>query len=136
MKTSINKSELFKNAWKLFRTNSLMSFGDALKSAWNIAKSTNVPDIQKVKGALVAYAREDKWNKNTAYELGFNGDAQSVIEQVANSAFGFASEIAQTVVKYNFKISEKQAYWIAKAAVENNVSMLFDRNNELKVIFE
>lgn len=75
--------------------------------------------IQVVKSALVRYAKVDKWNRNTEYNLGMNDDAQWLIDQVAEGNFGFASDIANTVKKYNYSVSEKQAYWIAKIAVEN-----------------
>jgi hypothetical protein len=75
--------------------------------------------IQVVKSSLVRYARADRWNRNTEYNLGFNDDAQWLIEMVADGSFGFASDIASTVKKYNYSVSEKQAYWIAKTAVEN-----------------
>ena len=75
--------------------------------------------IQKVKSALVRYAKSDKWNRNSEYNLGMNDDAQWVIDMVADGSFGFASDIANTIKKYNYSVSEKQAYWIAKTAVEN-----------------
>lgn len=80
--------------------------------------------IQKVKSFLLRYARIDRWNNNSASE--FNDEAQSIIDRIAIKNYGFASEIAQTVVKYQFNISEKQAYWIAKVAVENNETSSID----------
>lgn len=81
-------------------------------------------DIQSVKRGLIRYAKEDKWNRNTEYRLGFNSDAQGVIDQVAKGNYGFASQVAETVRRYGYRISEKQAYVIARAAVENNLSLL------------
>lgn len=84
--------------------------------------------VQEVKGFILRYAQIDRWNNNSASE--FNDEAQTIIELVSKGAYGFASEIAQTVVKYNFRISEKQAYWIARVAVENdltgNINYLFE----------
>jgi hypothetical protein len=92
----------------------------------------NKEKIQEVKSFLVRYAKIDRWNNNSSTE--FNDEAQSIIEIVAKGNYGFASEIAQTVVKYNFSISEKQAYWISLTAVENemlsNIDYLFEEEND------
>ena len=102
----------------------------------NINRVEN-PDIQRVKRGLLVYSKIDKWNRNTNYRLGFNDDAHSVIDDVADNNWGFASEVAKTVRKYNYRISEKQAYIIAKAAVENKSTFLWESNNkELKIIFK
>lgn len=98
------------------------------------ATITTTVDLQNVKRALLTYAKADRWNNNSAYSLGFNDMAQGLIDRVANGDYGFPSEIAQTVSKYGYKISEKQAYWIAKAGVENN--LCFDKKGELYIIFE
>ena len=78
-------------------------------------------DINDVKIALLRYTKEDKWNRNTEYHLGFNDQAQDLIDDIANGDFGFASDVAKSVQKYNYSISEKQAYVIAKTAVEFNI---------------
>ena len=92
----------------------------------------NKTKIQEVKSFLVRYAKIDRWNNNSASN--FNDEAQSIIERIAIGDYGFASEIAQTVVKYNFSISEKQAYWVARTAVENemlsNIDYLFEEEND------
>lgn len=97
----------------------------------------NTPEgVQYVKQALQSYSKTDKWNKNTAYNMGFNDDAQSLIEKVANGNYGFASQVAQTAVNSpnwnnsGYQLSEKQAYVIAKAAVENKLA------SQDKVIFD
>lgn len=86
---------------------------------------TPAEQIQKVKSALLSYAKTDRWNNNTVYHLGFNDEAQMVIDMVADGNFGFASEIATTVRKFKYSISEKQAYWIAKTAVEKLEEKVF-----------
>jgi len=88
-------------------------------------------NLQTVKSALLRYAKADRWNRNTSYSMGFNDDAQTVIDLVAEGNYGFASDIATTVKKYNYSISEKQAYWIARTAIEKLNSNMFD-----SVIFE
>lgn len=50
--------------------------------------------------------------------------ANWIVATVKDGNFGFASEIAATVEKFG-KISEKQAYWIARAAWENEVPALY-----------
>lgn len=73
--------------------------------------------IQVLKNFIVSNAFAYGWNTASKRELG--DEAETIVDQVAKFTTGFASEIAQTVLKYK-KVSEKQAYWIAKAAVENN----------------
>lgn len=84
--------------------------------------------IQEVKWFICNYAFSANWNNASRADMA--NDAETVIGYVATANLGFASEIAQTVEKYK-KISEKQAYWIAKAAVENNkaerISYLFEQ---------
>lgn len=90
------------------------------------AKNRPVPDVQAVKRALLYYAQENRWLRNLDYELGFNGDAQAVIDDIAKKNLGFASQVAQTVKKYNYRISEKQAYIIARAAVDIKSDLFYD----------
>lgn len=101
------------------------------------AKAKRMPlDVQSVKSGLVRYAMADKRNRNSEYRLGFNDDAQSVVDNVAKGNYGFASQVAQTVQRYNYRISEKQAYVIARAAVENEVTGLRDiKTGNAKEIF-
>jgi len=83
-------------------------------------KKNNMETSQKIqilKKFILGYAFSYSWNAASRKELA--NEAETVIDLVAISGLGFASEIAATVAKYK-KISEKQAYWIAKAAVENN----------------
>ncbi len=96
----------------------------------------NTPEgVQYVKQALQQYSKTDKWNQSTAYHMGFNDDAQSLIEKVAGGDYGFATQVAKTAVNSpnwdngGYQLSEKQAYVIAKAAVENKLA------SQDKVIF-
>lgn len=92
--------------------------------------------VNDVTNALKSYTVVDRWNKNTAYNMGWNDDAQSVIDDVAKGNYGFASDVAKTVASRNYRsISDKQAYVIAKAAVDNNVSALY-KGKELKTIYQ
>lgn len=59
---------------------------------------------------------------NTASNKDFDNMAQTIIGKVArNENSGFAGEIAATIEKTK-RVSEKQAYWIAKFIVENNLT--------------
>lgn len=96
-------------------------------------------DVNEVAKGLKQYAKVDRWNKNTAYSLGFNDDAQGVIDDVAKMNVGFASDVAKTVQKYNYTISDKQAFVIASAAVKNKSNALLTRRSgtdELRTIFK
>lgn len=54
--------------------------------------------------------------------------ANNIVKAVKDGNFGFASEIAASVEKYG-RVSEKQAYWIARAAWENQLPVLFSDEN-------
>lgn len=84
---------------------------------------TTSEKIQKVKRMMVSYVNANRWNNNSQMEL--KDQLLSVVEDVRLANLGFASEIAATVVKYE-RCSEKQAYWVAKAAVENNITSRID----------
>lgn len=100
-------------------------------------------DVGTVARSLESYAKVDKWNRSSVYQAGFNDDAQGVIDEIASGNFGFASDVAKTVAKYNYKISPKQAYIIASAAVNNKVESLLGNasvyattGSRLKIIFQ
>jgi len=79
--------------------------------------------IQEVKRMLVTYINANRWNNNSQMQL--KDQMLSVVEDVRIANLGFASEIASTVGKYE-RCTEKQAYWIAKCAVENNLTKRID----------
>ena len=82
-------------------------------------------DVNIVKDNLMRYVPMDKWNRNTDYQMGLNDMAQGIVEDVAKGDYGVATDIAQRAVnspnwnKYGYNLSEKQAYVVAKAAVEH-----------------
>lgn len=100
-------------------------------------------DVQSIKEGIMSYQRIDRWNNNSSYAMGFNADAQSVIEDVAKGDYGLATEIAKRAVenpnfdKYGSNLSEKQAYVIAKAAYDNKLikseKVIFDKRIREKV---
>lgn len=83
--------------------------------------------IQTLKNFLTRNAFSYRWNTASKKELA--DEAMTIIHLVAIGSFGFASEIATTVEKFQ-KVSEKQAYWIAKVAVEN------DKDSRISYIYE
>lgn len=88
----------------------------------------NTPQgIQSVKSSIMSYSKTDRWNQNTAYQMGFNDEVQGAIEQLAEGNYGFPSQVAQTLTskpswkKSGAYVSEKQAYHIAKGLVDNKL---------------
>lgn len=96
-------------------------------------------DMDSIKTALVNYSHTDKVNKGTAYHMGFNDEAQSLIEKIAKGNYGTASEIAKGLVSqpnwgnYGASVSEKQAYVLAKSAFDNQ--LVKGQNTKGKTIF-
>jgi ATP-dependent protease ClpP protease subunit len=79
--------------------------------------------IQAVKSFITMFAFAHNWNNDSKREMA--DEAQSLIEQIAIGSFGLATEIAQSVKRFK-KVSEKQAYWIAKSAVESGIANRVD----------
>lgn len=115
MKNTYNKSEILKAAWKAFRSSDV-TFSQALIQAWRDAKNPSYR-IQKTKSFILSYAFQYGWNKASVRDMA--DEAETIVDLVSKYGEGLAKEIATTVNKYK-KVSEKQAYWIAKYAVENN----------------
>lgn len=74
--------------------------------------------IQTLKGYLLRNSFQYGWNNASKRDA--DDESQTIIDYVKTGNFGFASEIATTVLTYK-RISEKQAYWISKTAIENNL---------------
>jgi hypothetical protein len=82
-------------------------------------KMTAIEKIQEVKRMMVSYINADRWNENSKMQL--KDEMLSVVEDIRIANLCFVSDIATSVVKYQ-KCSEKQAYWLAKTAVENELT--------------
>lgn len=80
----------------------------------------NAKKIQVLKQQIVRYAAIDRWNQNS--HTSDQDNVLSLCDKVADAKLGFASDVAATVAKYK-KASEKQAYVIAKAAVDANLNL-------------
>lgn len=66
------------------------------------------------------YYNRERYDRD--YRL--QSDSNMVVAAIAEGSYGKASDIAKTVLKYK-KISEPQAYWIARAAWENEIDCIF-----------
>jgi hypothetical protein len=85
---------------------------------------------QKLANDLIAIASKERWNNNTSFKLYFD-PLGSFLNQIEKLNI-FASQIAKTVGDnmdpYGFKIanlSSKQAWILACAAIENNITEQF-----------
>ena len=91
------------------------------------ARDMSFTDVETVSNALQSYANQDRWNKNTEYQMGFNADAMGLVEDLAKGDYGLASTIAKQATerpnwdKYGAKFSPKQSYVMAKAAVDHGL---------------
>lgn len=90
--------------------------------------------INSIKGALVdnfgywigkTFEDSNYYNRER-YDKAFSlqKDSNAVVDAIAEGNYGKASDIARTVLK-NKKISEPQAYWIARTAWENELDCVF-----------
>ena len=86
-----------------------------MKTTTTTAATLTINDVQTLKSQLVRYIGMDRWNNNSMMDM--KEDCMTLVSQVMHNATGFAKDVATTVDKYE-KISEKQAYIIAKAACE------------------
>ena len=76
---------------------------------------------------LSRYANIERWNNNSSFEITFN-ELGILLDKIMNAG-GFAAQVATTIEKsmnpYGFKVanmSDKQAWILACAMVENNIS--------------
>ena len=121
MTASINKSQVLKKAWNDFRTyngSTMTFFAQCLKDAWAYFKERAAMGkqgaqffIQEVKMEILDINYRNTRGAATC------GEGLSVVRSVAKAACGFASDVAETVLKYG-RASEKQAYVIARAAYD------------------
>lgn len=104
------------------------------KADWELFDEKDV--INEVKKSLMTYPSENRWNNSNDDRMGFIDITQHTVNQLADGNYGFASDVAKTVQKYRYKASEKQAYVMAKAAVENKISSLTKSGgNKLESIY-
>lgn len=97
------------------------------------AKALPKANINDVARALSRYSRI-KYLSRGSFQEDWQASARMLIDDVAAQNYGFASDVAKTVKKYGYKISEKQSFVIASAAVRNNNRWLYV-DNQLDFIF-
>ena len=93
-------------------------------------------EVNDVKQGLYTYAREYQGRYGTLSPKDYNSDAQRVVDAVADGNYGFSSQVATSVRNSGYRISEKQAYVIAKSAVDNKVKQIFNKKGQLNDIFK
>lgn len=92
------------------------------------AYKNDYDNLQQVKSSIMSYAQVNRWNRNAEYAAGFNDEAQWLIEEIADGNYGLATTIAKQAVgnpnwnKYGYRFSEKQAYVLAKTAIDNELT--------------
>lgn len=105
------------------------------------ARDMSFTDVNTVASSLQRYSKVDKWNDSTSYNLGFNSDAQGLVEKLAGGDYGLASTIAKQATerpnwdKYGANFSSKQSYVMAKAAVDHGLvpkKTIFDSSTTKK----
>lgn len=80
----------------------------------------NSPEMKTIinddKMQILKYAGLNEWNNNSKREQ--IRDARAMVDIVAEKGSGFGLEVAKTVQKYGYRVSEKQAYVISKTLQE------------------
>jgi hypothetical protein len=118
---NISKSKVMKKAWADFRAYNgitMTFFAQCMKDAWAYFKKNANRNVND----MIQAVKEEILNINSRRVMGSSiaADGMATVRAVAKAALGFASDVATTVAKYG-KASEKQAYVIARAAVENGI---------------
>lgn len=90
--------------------------------------------INSIKAVVLNYGAKINYNDRiNAFCAQMKDEKISLAEQTVNAIaegnFGFASDIAKTVKNFG-RISEKQAYWISRAAWENEIPTVFEGLND------
>lgn len=114
MKKTYNLSQIFKAAWSLVKSNGL-TISEGLKSAWKAVKSGS--NINDVKNTLLAYCGHYKTTEKVEV-LAIISQIGEVAKEKGNQ---FISDVCGSVVKFS-KLSEKQAYCIARFYAESGLS--------------
>lgn len=117
MKTTFNKSEIFKQAWSDLKDGIYNTISEALKYAWSVAKGTAK--------SLIEYLKEEDVKQIFSYLTPFSSsysrkysdkywelEAEKILNFVAEKSKGFQADIAEKALKFT-RISEKQAWCVA-----------------------
>lgn len=96
----------------------------------NNNEAKNGVTINSIKYVVMHYGAKARPARSCSYSTfelidGMAANAEQLVKAIAEGDYGFATEIANTVMKYG-RISEKQAYWVARTAWENEVRAVFE----------
>lgn len=91
-------------------------------------KNRPFANIYTVKEFILKNAHLDSWQRAKARYSSDNIEKNYIVKDIIDDVSkntDFASQVAQTVKKYNYRMSEKQAYVIARSAVEMKAEHLY-----------
>lgn len=96
-----------------------------------VKKGASILSIKRMLSENIGEPIADTFEASGYYEREFydedyklRSEANRVIDTIAEGNYGIASELAKVVQKYH-RIPEQYAYWIAKAAWENEIDCIF-----------
>jgi hypothetical protein len=119
MKTQINKSELFKVAWKTYRADDnqdsldggfVMTFGECLSFSWaKMIGSKSITTDLKTESVkeIFEYLENGVSIKNV-----WNYEAEQILTKVSTTSKSFHADIASIALE-NSRLSTKQAWCVA-----------------------
>lgn len=108
-KKTYNKSEIMRRAWKIFRSNEVDTFSQALRQSWSIAKNgTPTANFNQI------YAKE--YNKVLNFVSSKIGGRREIAEEITQDTFLKVNEHIQNYDVYKGKITT-WLYTIAKNKV-------------------
>ena len=108
--------------------------GGTKSSSWRDKVNYNATEhIDMLKESIVSYSERTMYHNADGISKGFHDDVAALVSEISKGDYGLATNIAKS---YNnggsrFQLSEKQAYVLAKAAVDNN---LIHQNESSRVL--
>lgn len=111
--TNETRRQVMTAAWAIYKRGVVRFFSTALKMGWEKVKETAAAAVKPAANLI------DEVKRGLLRNIGFYTDTHkhNALQLVALVKGGFAGDVANSVVTYR-KISEKQAYVIARALVE------------------
>lgn len=107
--------------------------GGTKSSSWRDKNYNATEHIDMLKETIVSYSERTMYHNADGISKGFHEDIAALVSEISKGDYGIATNIAKS---YNnggsrFQLSEKQAYVLAKAAVDNN---LIHKNESSRVL--
>ena len=116
MKTKYNKSEIMKEAWRVYKSISCLSFKECLKNAWFEVKLNNGeivdPLLNENVKSIFEYLITGVSYGSKFQPSYWEDEAESILRLVAEKSKGFQGDIAKKAM-ISKRLSEKQAWCIA-----------------------